>query len=252
MSLNAKKFSGPIKVGSVSADPSSPQNGELYYNTTSNVFRKYENGSWMNLSTSVSTFSDSAFRVQDNADATKQMAFEVSAITTGTTRTVTMPDSNVNLGLIATALQSVSQDTAPQLGGNLDLNSKDLLGTMKRAAVATPTKFVEQQYIHDTALVAATTAVIAALTFAFATYSSIQIDYAIRQDTSLITRQGTLRVATDGTIVSITDEFSETNDAEIAFTAAVNGANIEISYTNADGALDAHARLDVKRFLVTN
>jgi len=51
-------------------------------------------------------FSDSAFRVQDNADATKQMAFEVSAITTGTTRTITMPNAAVNLGLIASAIQS--------------------------------------------------------------------------------------------------------------------------------------------------
>jgi hypothetical protein len=36
-----------------------------------------------------STFSDSSFRVQDNGDATKQLAFEVSGVTTGTTRTIT-------------------------------------------------------------------------------------------------------------------------------------------------------------------
>jgi len=56
-------------------------------------------------------FSDSAFRIQDNADATKQMAFEVSAIATGTTRTITMPDAAVNLGLIATAIQSTEKGT---------------------------------------------------------------------------------------------------------------------------------------------
>jgi len=41
---------------------------------------------------------DNVFRIQDNSDATKEIAFEASGITTGTTRTVTMPDSNVTLG----------------------------------------------------------------------------------------------------------------------------------------------------------
>jgi hypothetical protein len=40
------------------------------------------------------TFSDSAFRVQDNGDATKQLAFECSNISTATTRTMTVPDEN--------------------------------------------------------------------------------------------------------------------------------------------------------------
>jgi len=44
-----------------------------------------------------STPSDATFRIQDNSDATKQIAFEASGITTSTTRTVTMPDSNVTL-----------------------------------------------------------------------------------------------------------------------------------------------------------
>ncbi len=51
-------------------------------------------------------FSDSVFRIHDNGDATKKAAWEVSAITTGTTRTITVPDANVNLGLISTAIQS--------------------------------------------------------------------------------------------------------------------------------------------------
>jgi len=48
--------------------------------------------------TSPAVFSDSAFRIQDNDDATKQLAFEVSGIAIGQTRTITMPDANVNLG----------------------------------------------------------------------------------------------------------------------------------------------------------
>jgi hypothetical protein len=40
-------------------------------------------------------FDDSGFRVFDNTDNTKKIAFEVSGITTGTTRTTTMPDKDL-------------------------------------------------------------------------------------------------------------------------------------------------------------
>lgn len=48
----------------------------------------------LDTSTLPSTFSDSTFRVQDNADATKQLAFECSGISTATTRTMTVPNEN--------------------------------------------------------------------------------------------------------------------------------------------------------------
>jgi hypothetical protein len=42
-------------------------------------------------------FADDVFRIQDDGDATKEIAFQASGITTGTTRTVTVPDYNVDL-----------------------------------------------------------------------------------------------------------------------------------------------------------
>ncbi len=47
------------------------------------------------------TFADDVFRVQDNADLTKQVAFQASGITTATTRTITVPDKNLTLDDIA-------------------------------------------------------------------------------------------------------------------------------------------------------
>lgn len=44
-----------------------------------------------------SEFDDSVFRIYDDGDNTKKIAFEASAITTATTRTITMPDQNIDL-----------------------------------------------------------------------------------------------------------------------------------------------------------
>jgi len=43
-------------------------------------------------------FSDSTFRIQDNDDATKQIAFEVSGVAPAATSTITVPNANINLG----------------------------------------------------------------------------------------------------------------------------------------------------------
>lgn len=43
------------------------------------------------------TLSDSIFTLQDNADATKQLRFELSGISTGTTRTLTVPNASGTL-----------------------------------------------------------------------------------------------------------------------------------------------------------
>jgi hypothetical protein len=45
-------------------------------------------------------FTDNVFRVKDNVDGTKKIAFEASGIAAATTRTITMPDVAVNLGTI--------------------------------------------------------------------------------------------------------------------------------------------------------
>lgn len=54
---------------------------------------------------------DSAFRIQGSADSTKKVALEVDGLTTGTTRTVTVPDKDVTLGT------TMMTPVAPTSGG---------------------------------------------------------------------------------------------------------------------------------------
>ena len=45
-----------------------------------------------------SEFPDTVFRIQDDGDPTKEIAFEASTISTASTRTITVPDHDVKLG----------------------------------------------------------------------------------------------------------------------------------------------------------
>lgn len=80
--------------------------------------------SYIDTNESGPTFSDSEFRVNDNTDATKQIAFEASGITTGTVRTITMPDQDLTLANMATQTNtSVNIDGGAIDGCTIGTNS---------------------------------------------------------------------------------------------------------------------------------
>lgn len=122
---NIYKYAGPIRVGILASDPATAENGMVYYNSTDNAFKMYASGSWQPLAGT--EFLTSLFRIDDSTDSTKKIAFDASGITTATTRTITMPDANVNLGLVSTALQT------SQLGANSGVASLDSSGKIPTA-----------------------------------------------------------------------------------------------------------------------
>ncbi len=92
----------------VAAKGSAAADGDLYYNTAVPAFRGYINGGWANfadLSTAQTltnkSFSDSTCVFSDNADSTKKVALEVSGVTTGNTRVLTVPDFDLTLAGVA-------------------------------------------------------------------------------------------------------------------------------------------------------
>ena len=89
------------------------------------------------------SLSDSTTAIVDDGDATKKIAFQASGITTATTRTITMPDADVNLGSLtnsnlsasaAIAVTKVAPGTANQLIG---ANSGATANEYKSIAVGT-------------------------------------------------------------------------------------------------------------------
>ena len=66
---------------------------------------------------------DDVFRIQDDGDATKELAFEVSGIATMTTRTWTVPNTNVTFGAYTDTLVNVANEAAFKTATNLEIGT---------------------------------------------------------------------------------------------------------------------------------
>jgi len=66
--------------------------------------------------TSPNEFDDSVFRIFDNGDDTKKIAFEASGITTSTTRTITMADYDIDMNDVCISAPTDSGTATPALG----------------------------------------------------------------------------------------------------------------------------------------
>lgn len=60
---------------------------------------------WSSPASAPTDFSDDVFRISDNLDSSKKISFEASSISAATVRSITMPDANVDLGLVNSATQ---------------------------------------------------------------------------------------------------------------------------------------------------
>jgi hypothetical protein len=116
-------------------DDASGATGDIYYRNSTGYFTRLPVGS-TNDTLSVSsgipawssgvTVKDANFILQDDGDTTKQLQFQLSGITTGTTRTLTIPDASTTLlgTNIATAkgdlLVASAANTVTRLGVGAD------------------------------------------------------------------------------------------------------------------------------------
>lgn len=81
------------------------------------------------------TASDSALTLQDNGDATKQLQFQLSGISTGTTRTLTIPNASGTIALTSNKLSAFAATTSAELAGVIS----DETGTGSLVFASTPT-----------------------------------------------------------------------------------------------------------------
>jgi hypothetical protein len=150
--------------------------------------------------------------------------------------------------LLSGKLSDVVGDTSPQLGGDLDPNGKAIINTVRFGATAANS--VEEDYLHAQSLTASTTAVLATLTFDSKVYKSLMIEYTCRRGNDR--RTGRIMISANNvataasSVVDIFHDELDTTDLALTWSVAMNGDNVEVSYTTSTGTYVAN--MHVKRF----
>jgi len=89
-----------INVGAVAADPGTPVNGDLWYQSTANELRARINGATVALGAgggSSPPFDDGTAIIKGSADPTKLLRIEVDGFTAATTRVATPPNQDFTI-----------------------------------------------------------------------------------------------------------------------------------------------------------
>lgn len=115
-----------FNFGSVVADPSTPINGDAWYESTANELRFRIGGATVSFSaSSLPPFTDTNALIKGSADPTKLFRFEVDGFTAGVTRVLTPQNADyIIAGTNIANTFSVTQTFAPST-----VNSSMILGT---------------------------------------------------------------------------------------------------------------------------
>jgi len=98
---------------------------------------------------------------------------------------------------------------------------------------------LSEKYSHNQTL--ASTGVVSSLTFSSSSYTGCIIEYAVVENTTGNVKIGHLYVATDGTVTSLVDNSTDTDDTDVTFSAAMSGTDVEITATLSGNACKLHA-----------
>jgi hypothetical protein len=150
MALNVLRFGQVIQMARLASDPANPEVGFMYYNTTTGQFRQYAGSAW--TTTAATEIETDLFRIIDSTVKTKKVAFDVSAVSTATTRTITVPDSNVDLSKVNNALQ---KDGSVVMTGALDLNSHKITNLTAGSNAGDAVNFTQLGAKADASLIGA-------------------------------------------------------------------------------------------------
>ncbi|QDP57622.1 MAG: putative tail fiber protein [Prokaryotic dsDNA virus sp.] len=123
-------FANQYRIGS--SDPtSSLDEGDLFYNTTSNVMKFYNGSAWV----AISADTDTLVKVSSN-DTTA--GFLNGKLVAGSNISFTENSDGGNETLTIAGSTDVVGDTSPQLGGNLDVQTNSIISTSNRDIAVTP------------------------------------------------------------------------------------------------------------------
>ena len=162
-----------------------------------------------------------------DASSTPINAISGSPITTSGTLTLTLSTQSANTVFAGPTTGSAAQPTFRSL---VAADIPSLSATYELVS-----NFAVRTYNNSITLAANTSSptTLAALTFAFATYGSIELKYVMIEASTSSRRQGHFMVATDGTLTGYADSYAESAQLGngIVLSAVVSGSNVVVQFT---------------------
>ena len=162
-----------------------------------------------------------------DASSTPIYAISGSPITTSGTLTLTLSTQSANTVFAGPTTGSAAQPTFRSL---VAADIPSLSATYELVS-----NFAVRTYNNSITLAANTSSptTLAALTFAFATYGSIELKYVMIEASTSSRRQGHFMVATDGTLTGYADSYAESAQLGngIVLSAVVSGSNVVVQFT---------------------
>lgn len=206
------------------------------------------------------TFSDASFEVFDNGDDTKRLAFQLSGITAGNTRVLTVPDADGTLSLVGHAhAQYLLVDGTRAMTGDLNFDSYDILApsailgelnrpflTFTKTNVAVNWITITNQSTGKPATITGTGEANAGLTIATSGTGSLSLstDLVKISDDVQLTSGGSIVTTGDGNITLAPDGTGKTTTAkQIESTLATGTSPFAVASTTLVSNLNAD-RLD--------
>ena len=121
MSNNFRNFRDGVNIGVLASSPSSPVNGDMYYDSGLNTARVYTNGSWVNIQTTTGLTTPTTGSTYGNTTAPSITGINNTAIGVNAGDSVTTGTSNTMIGYNAgTAIADGIQNTI--IGGSSGTN----------------------------------------------------------------------------------------------------------------------------------
>lgn len=141
----------------------------------------------------------------------------------------------------------IQTGTGGTSGGNIGLLAERMLDISSSVVRRSKdnTNFIEEEYIDSTTLTGGTTDIAMNLTFDSSVYVGAIIEYSIIDSTSGEARIGTMKVVRGSSTVDFDDIYIENVDIGVSWSVALNGDDVEFTYTTSPD--DKIMRADIKR-----
>lgn len=271
MAANFKKLQSGLTFQAFASDPSPADEGDLYFNSTTNRMRLYAGGVWQDVGSGSgglvkATFHDpvsttlpvGASPTVDGVTILENETVLFSNLTVGANKIYKA--TNVAVSVVWTAQLSFSGSDTPTDGDTVIIAKGNGFADQIGKYTGTDWEFnfktryfngadyYEQSSLNTTTLLDNTTGTVYSVSAAGS--ENHVVEYSLKRGT--IKETGTIYMTYDGTTVSVATANVYTGSAGVTFTGDIDSGNIRLRYTTTSTGSDVDMKFLIRRWSDTS